>query len=527
MNKKRLVLFLIGVCLSVAQFVMVRDFVALLYGEEVVIALVNAAFFLGMSIGYLLSLRISRETWESLFAASMFLQLTFPFSYRYLSAWTAFLGARGFWFLVLLFVFALIFSSAFSTFLPRLVSGTKTANVPLDPMPPPAGAAAENPLHPPLQKPVLSLPKEGPGGFQRSGLKSLYTCELLGFAVGLGAVAWSWNRPLPYLLVPYWFLLAAVLHMTLARKKLTLAFLTAIILPGGFSQGLDLHSASLLYQYKHRIDRPEALYSINSPYQKVEVVQNENGERYLYLDGLQNLNSGDLEELNYYIAELPASLAPPGKTLIVGNGSLSSVPKLYPLSREIVSVELDAGVLQAGKRFFTPPGRLSGLDRWTLRVDDGKHFLRNSKDRYGLIVMDVPSPLTLQEAGLHTQEFYELVKQRLTPEGVLSVQLSGKLQRNNRTPARIASALTRVFPETMAVYSPDAGRGFAYASRKLPFTEQDVRGRTLQREPDLKIIPPGQIGVYLDKAEPLALDNMDLVLRRGWERFAGRYLNDD
>jgi hypothetical protein len=57
-------LFLVGACLSIAQFVMIRDFVTILYGEEVVIILVTAAFFLGLSIGYFLSLKFSEKFFE-------------------------------------------------------------------------------------------------------------------------------------------------------------------------------------------------------------------------------------------------------------------------------------------------------------------------------------------------------------------------------------------------------------------------------------------------------------------------------
>jgi hypothetical protein len=53
--REPLLLFLVGACLSISQFVMIRDFVTILYGEEVVIILVTAAFFLGLSIGYFLS----------------------------------------------------------------------------------------------------------------------------------------------------------------------------------------------------------------------------------------------------------------------------------------------------------------------------------------------------------------------------------------------------------------------------------------------------------------------------------------
>ena len=55
--REPLLLFLVGACLSISQFVMIRDFITILYGEEVVIILVTAASFMGLSIGYFLSLK--------------------------------------------------------------------------------------------------------------------------------------------------------------------------------------------------------------------------------------------------------------------------------------------------------------------------------------------------------------------------------------------------------------------------------------------------------------------------------------
>jgi hypothetical protein len=39
--------------------------------------------------------------------------------------------------------------------------------------------------------------------------------------------------------------------------------------------------------------------------------------------------------LNYYIAEIPARIIKPVKTLIIENDTLSSVPKVYPHSKSI------------------------------------------------------------------------------------------------------------------------------------------------------------------------------------------------
>ena len=286
---------------------------------------------------------------------------------------------------------------------------------------------------------------------------------------------------------------------------------------------LDSHSTAMLYQYKHAIPEARVLYSVNSPYQKVEVIEDGNGERHLYLDGLKNLNSTYLEALNYYIAYLPAAVIQPEKTLLIGNGTLSSVPKVYPHSGSITSVELDDGVLEAGKQFFTKPEMLTGLDHWQLHIDDGKHFLRNTTELYDLVVVDVPAPFTIQEGYLHTVEFYRLVKEHLTNHGVIAVQLSGKLQQDNRTPARVTAALRQVFPEVLVVNSQRAGRSFAYGSVVLPFSSEELRGKAQSFETNIAIIPPNQVGTYLTNAIPLSVNNMDLVLRLGWERFADRY----
>ncbi|MBT6410733.1 MAG: hypothetical protein HOK16_14815, partial [Nitrospina sp.] len=101
------------------------------------------------------------------------------------------------------------------------------------------------------------------------------------------------------------------------------------------------------------------------------------------------------------------------------------------------------------------------------------------------------------------------------------------LRHNNRTPARVVAALSKAFKEVMVVESDKADRSFAYASQQLPFNGKNMRLATREYEKGLEIIVPEDIDFYLSRAVPLALDNLDLVLRRGWERFAGRYFDDD
>jgi len=491
--KECTLLFLVGACLSVAQFIMIRDFVAILYGEEVVIVLVTSAFFTGLSIGYLLSRRLSQSAFKFLFLASIFIHLTFPFSYRYFAVYISDNGDSGVAYMGLMFAYALLFSSMFACFLPQLVHGESDGATPL----------------------------------QR--LKIFYTAELSGFVMGFVLIGWSWNQDLGPLLMVYWFLLTIVLYLALEDKVFTAIFAVLAIWSSFQVDARDTRSSELLYEYKHGKDDIELLYSVNSPYQKVEVLKNSRDEKYLYLDGLQNLNSSDLEVLNHYIAKVPAKLTQPERALIIGNGTLSSVSKVYPYTKKLTSVELDPGVLKAGRKYFTPPEKLKGLDRWNLTIDDGKHFLKTSKEKFDLVIMDIPSPLTVQEAILHTAEFYRLVRSRMDEHGVIAVQLSGPLQHNNRTPARVTAALSMAFKQVMALDSEEGDRSFAYASDKLPFTIKDVRRVTddFEDEDSLTIIPPDQVPGYLTKAQALQIDTLDLVLRRGWERFMDRYFEED
>ncbi|MBT4619675.1 MAG: hypothetical protein HOC04_01060 [Nitrospina sp.] len=488
--REPILLFLVGACLSILQFVMIRDFVTILYGEEVVIILVTAAFFLALSLGYFLSLKFSEEFFRKSFLILAFLHLTFPFSYRMFAVGIANFDLHGYWYVALMFIYALIFSSIFAVFLPRRVNGGSS-------------------------NPDTTI----------KNLKILYSMELIGFAAGFAIVGLSWNKGIDFIIPIYWALLAIVIQLALQKKSWTITFVLIAVIAGSSIQHIDRRTTALLYEYKHHLHNPETLLSINSAYQKVEVMKDEDGERYLYLDGLLNLNASDLEDLNYYIAEIPATLIKPDKTLIIGNGTLSSVSKVYPHSQFVQSVELDAGVLSAGQQFFTPMEELYQLERWNLIIDDGKHFLKTTPDKFDLIIMDIPSPLTIQEAILHTVEFYQLARSKMTEQGVIAVQLSGPLQHNNRTPARVVAALSIAFENVMVINSDKADRSFAYASQQLPFNGKDMRLATRVYEEELEIID--DTSYYLSEAVPLALDNLDLVLRRGWERFTDRYFDDD
>lgn len=481
-------LLLAGLCFGASQQIVVRELVSLLYGEEVVLLLVSAAALAAASLGYHLGARLSVRALARLLLACGALLLLSPALPRFAVAGLCLLrGGSGPELALVLALLAFAAAAPFTAIVPAL----------LDRHPDPDDRLA--------------------------ALRRGYTAELLGF--GLGSAAALALGPAPGL---RFALLAAALvalvHAAFARRVWTFACALAAALACAGHLPLARAGADAVYRHKHQIADAEVVWSVDSPYQRVEVVTAPGRGRMLYLDGLRDLDDRDLGTLNHYLARAPATLVRPTRALLVGNGTLSMVPELAQLSAHLTTVEIDPAVVDAGARFFTPGEPLARLANWRLVLADGKQFLAATEQRFDLIAVDLPSPLTLGEAYLHTREFYALCRSRLAPGGVLAIQLSGRLGAPGRTPARLVASLLAEFPDVVVADSATAERAFAYASDALPFTSEALAAAAAPGERQLQIVAGAELAARTAGAAPLTLDDLDLVLRRGAERLRERYL---
>ncbi|MBX3225407.1 MAG: hypothetical protein KF795_33185 [Labilithrix sp.] len=477
-------LALAGAALATTQLLAVRELVSGLFGEEVVILLVNATLFAAISCGYWLAPRMRRfgRAGEIAFVAGCLLHLSLPVLPRRAFAWLAAHRWSGAAPLVLAVGIAIALMAPLSTLLPRAVAGYA------DPV---------------------------------EGMRRSYGAELVGFMLGLGLTQLCFGHGIEVLIALDWSLLALVAGLALGPRALAIvAFPAALLWPSLPERARAASSA--LYRDVHGMRSANVVFSVDSPYQRVEVVDDGPGRRSLYLDGLENLNANDLALLNEYLAVVPARAARPASTLVIGNGTLSLVAPLATLSDDLLTVEIDPVVVAAGERFFSPSAGRANL-AWELVEDDGKSFLARTSRSFDLIVVDVPSPLTFQEAFLHTREFYALVRSRLTPRGVVSVQLSGhRLGASGRSPSRVTAALVAELPDVLVVESQIADRAFAYASRALPFRANDIRAVAPPSETRLVVLDAETVRARTRDAKPLDVDSLGLVLRRGLERLVDR-----
>lgn len=476
-----------GFCFGGGQQVLLREFVSLLYGEEVVLLLVAGSGLAAASLGYRLGERLGARALVGLLLGCAALQLLSPGLPRLVVAGLCWLrGGTGPELLAVLGLFAFVTAAPFAALLPAL-----------------------------LQR--RDLPGE-----RLAALRRGYTAELLGFAIGTASATVLGGLPGLRLGV-HALALVAMLQVVLGRWRWTVVCGAVALACVALHGPLARLGADAVYRYKHRIAGATVLWSVDSPYQRVEVVQAPGQGMMLYLDGLRDLDVRDLGVLNHYLARVPARLMRPERALLLGNGTLTLVPELAALSGSLLTVEIDRGVVDAGVRFFTPAAPLAELKNWGLIEADGKAFLAGTEQRFDLIAVDLPSPLTLGEAYLHTREFYALCRSRLRPGGVLAVQLSGRLGGPTRTPARLVAGLRASFPDVVVVDSRLADRAFAYASDALPFDEAALHDAAVAGERGLKVLRGAALAERILGALPLTLDDLDLVLRRGAERLHERH----
>lgn len=128
--------------------------------------------------------------------------------------------------------------------------------------------------------------------------------------------------------------------------------------------------------------------------------------------------------LQRQLGHLPALVHEnPKSALIIGFGAgvTSGVFTRYPSIERIVIVEIEPEVLRLSSKHFREENYDVVNDpRTKIYIDDGRHYLATTDEKFDIITTDPIHPWMKGAASLYTSEFYELVKERLNPGGVIT-----------------------------------------------------------------------------------------------------------
>jgi spermidine synthase len=178
----------------------------------------------------------------------------------------------------------------------------------------------------------------------------------------------------------------------------------------------------------------DLVYSQNSVYGNVAVVQNENQYTF-YADGIPILTAPDPDVvLSEELVHLPMLFIPqPERALVLsgGLGGVLSELEKYPL-QEIVYAELDPLLIEAVRELSTPLTVQEFSDpRLKVEYIDGRLLVNRiswtSSEEYDLVIVNLPYPSTLQLNRFYTVEFFHAVKRMLSEDGLLVIESPGTL----------------------------------------------------------------------------------------------------
>ena len=197
------------------------------------------------------------------------------------------------------------------------------------------------------------------------------------------------------------------------------------------------------------------VFETTSPYHHIRVVDESDGSRMLSFDTTRESRvfvrdplTGHFQYTEFF--HMPWLWNLEIKTaLLIGLGGASThraFQHYYP-DTKIDAVELDAAVVKVAKDYFF----LEESPTLKVHVEDGRVFLRRSKEVYDLIVLDAYSSGRYGSSlpyHLVTKEFFKSASDHLSPNGVLAYNVIGTVA---DWKADIVSAvyatMTNVFPQ--------------------------------------------------------------------------------
>ena len=235
-------------------------------------------------------------------------------------------------------------------------------------------------------------------------------------------------------------------------SRLALFGLLALVLPGTAIAGL--------------------VYETTSPYHHIRVMDS-GGIRTLYFDdametqmSLANPLQGHFEYTEFFhMPWLWNTGITSVLTIGLGGGSVQrSFEHYYPEVR-IETVEIDPAVLEVAKTYFG----FKESERQKVSIEDGRVYLRRSRSRYDLIVMDAYVQGRYGSSipqHLATKEFFELARDHLSTNGLVAYNVIGSV---NAWRSDVVGAIYRtmkaVFPQVYVFPARTSGNVVLVATK--------------------------------------------------------------
>lgn len=175
-------------------------------------------------------------------------------------------------------------------------------------------------------------------------------------------------------------------------------------------------------QWSTRVKK--TLYSEQTPYQRLDILETEQFGRMMALDGMVMFTEADEFAYHELLTHVAMNTHPhPKQILVVGGGDGGAVREVlrHPSVEQVHLAEIDQAVIEASKRFF--PHIASGFkdDRVKIHIRDGMEYVKQHRNKFDVILVDSTEPIGPGEK-LFTTSFYQAIDQALKSDGLMVAQ---------------------------------------------------------------------------------------------------------
>lgn len=234
----------------------------------------------------------------------------------------------------------------------------------------------------------------------------------------------------PFVLGAVNFLVALILFLYVIRsiKKTsrfnlaTLFFLSGLILIFGVFSAEEIVLNGEQSRYRDKV-----IFEKQTKYQKIVITEWKNNY-WLYLNGNQQLSS--LDEYMYH-EPLVHSVMQINKdhlrVLVLGGGDGAAIREIlkYNKVQKIVLVDIDpemTTLANSNKALLSINKGSLKNEKVNIINEDAFYYLENTNDFFDVIIADLPDPRSVELSRLYSFEFYSLVYNSLSKNGVFITQ---------------------------------------------------------------------------------------------------------
>ena len=204
------------------------------------------------------------------------------------------------------------------------------------------------------------------------------------------------------------------------------------------------HTKDVCFAFKAK-----QLLSTRSDFQKIDIYQTKDFGKVLVMDERIMLTEKDEKIYHEMIVHVPLAVhIDTEDVLIIGGGDGGALRELqrYPDIKSIDMVEIDSKVPEIAQRFLPDIAGDFFDSRFTLTIADGLKYVRTTKKKYDLIIVDSTDPFGPGES-LFTREFYGNCFDILRADGLLVNQHESPYYKSDSREVRsIFEKTNKIFP---------------------------------------------------------------------------------